>query len=172
LFSGLVMEGPLAPCIHAKKENVMSAWNRREFVTSAGLASATLGLGARPAAARSPGRSGRIPAGLSASEEACLEDCLSCEQTCRATLQHCLTAGGAHLQGDHLKVMMACTQVCKVSAALITARSSLSEKQCEVCEAACDACAQACAQAPADEQMLACIEACKACAKSCRDMAG
>ncbi|HET6346557.1 MAG TPA: four-helix bundle copper-binding protein [Myxococcota bacterium] len=150
----------------------MSTWSRREFVTSVGLASATLGLGARAAAAPSHSGSGRIPAGLSASEEACLEDCLSCEQTCLATLQHCLTAGGDHLHGDHLQAMMACAQVCKVSAALITARSPLSEKQCEVCEAACDACAKSCEQAPADAQMQACIEACKVCATRCRDMAG
>jgi hypothetical protein len=149
----------------------MSEWTRRQFVTNVGLASAALGVAARGASAAEHGGH-NSPAGLSSDEAACLEACRSCEQVCATTLQHCLSAGGDHLTGDHVQVMLACVEVCKTSAALITARSSLADKQCGVCADASDACAHACGQAPADAQMRACIDACNACAASCREMIG
>ncbi|HEV7300705.1 MAG TPA: four-helix bundle copper-binding protein [Tepidisphaeraceae bacterium] len=107
----------------------------------------------------------------------CIDQCLHCNRTCAETLQHCLQAGGAHTQADHVRLMMDCIEICRTSADFMIRGSELHVHTCGACAEVCQRCADDC-QRLADEDpqmrehMQRCADECRRCAESCRQMSG
>ncbi len=147
----------------------MQPINRRRFVAQlgAGATAATWMTNSALAAAAPAASAGHGPV----SHEQCLENCRNCEQICRETIQYCLSKGGAHVNADHLALLMSCAEICHTSAAFMTNKSEFSALVCGVCAQVCQACSDSCSQLEKDSAMQTCIVACNTCVKSCKQMA-
>jgi hypothetical protein len=100
----------------------------------------------------------------------CIEACLHCYQTCRhEAMNHCLEAGGKHLEPTHFRLMTSCAEMCRTSADFMLTGSPLHVRTCAVFAEVFDSCAQSCEEVG---DMDECVEACRRCAESCRSMAG
>ena len=101
--------------------------------------------------------------------QSCIEECLRCYQTCSGVLMtHCLAAGGKHLEPDHVRIMMACAEMCRTSAAMMLIGTEHHRHTCRECAEICVECAQSCEQVG---DMDDCVRQCRVCAASCRTMA-
>jgi hypothetical protein len=99
----------------------------------------------------------------------CIQNCQSCHATCLThLLQHCLEVGGAHVEPNHVRLMMDCVQICAVSADFMLRGSKHHAHICAECAEICEQCAASC-EALGD--MEECVAACRACAQTCRMMA-
>lgn len=106
---------------------------------------------------------------LSPEMQRCIDHCLDCYRTCLSMLsQHCLEAGGAHTEPNHLRLMMACAEICRSSAHFMLLGTPLHRETCRACAAVCRECAESC---EAIEGMEECAAACRRCAESCAAMA-
>ena len=106
---------------------------------------------------------------LSDTMQDCIEKCLDCHAVClREAMNHCLEAGGKHVEPRHFRLMITCAEICQTSANFMLSGSELHGATCGVCAQVCDACAESC-EAVGD--MEECVAACRACAESCREMA-
>jgi hypothetical protein len=106
---------------------------------------------------------------LSDTMQECIDTCLDCHAVClREAMNHCLEAGGKHLEPRHFRLMINCAEICQTSANFMLSGSDLHSVTCGACAQVCDACAESC-EAVGD--MAECVEACRACAESCREMA-
>jgi hypothetical protein len=106
---------------------------------------------------------------LDASTLRCVDDCLACYSTCRSmAANHCLEHGGEHVYPPHMRLMLACAELCRAAADLMLLSSPHHTRLCAVCAEACEDCAQSC-EALGD--MQACVQACRRCARSCSEMA-
>lgn len=98
----------------------------------------------------------------------CIQECLSCHQTCLSmATNHCLEAGGKHVEPHHLRTMLDCAQICQTSADFMLRSSGLHARVCGVCAEVCATCAQSCEQVG---DMQECVDACRRCEQSCRRM--
>jgi hypothetical protein len=98
----------------------------------------------------------------------CISTCSHCHQVCLQTaINHCLEAGGKHVEADHFRLMMNCAEICQTSANFQLSNSVFHRQVCAVCAEICEACAVSC---EAIGGMDECVEACRACAESCRQM--
>ena len=53
----------------------------------------------------------------SQSTDSCIDECISCHQTCLQTaMGHCLETGGKHVEPVHFRLMMSCAEICQTSA--------------------------------------------------------
>lgn len=101
--------------------------------------------------------------------QACIDACLRCYQTCLSTaMHHCLEAGGKHTEPEHLRLMLACAEMCRASAQIMLTGSSAHKHSCAACAAICAACAADCERVG---DMNECVAACRACSDSCNKMA-
>jgi hypothetical protein len=101
--------------------------------------------------------------------QACIEACNHCHQVCLQTaMNHCLEAGGKHIEAGHFRLMMSCAEICQASANLQLISSPFHRRLCGLCAEICEACAEDCEKMGGMDE---CVEACKACAESCRQMA-
>ena len=149
----------------------MQPINRRNFVAQlgAGATAATWMANSALAGTPSPAPS---PAHGPISHEQCIENCRKCQQICHETIQYCLSKGGAHVNAEHLALLMSCAEICGTSAAFMTNKSEFSPLVCGVCAQVCQACADSCAKLDKDSaQMQTCVVACNTCVKSCKQMA-
>ena len=106
---------------------------------------------------------------LSAAMRACIEECLRCHATCLSmAMNHCLTMGGKHVEPGHFKLMMACAEMGRTSAAMMMIGTEHHKRTCRECAEICEACAKSCEQVG---DMDECVRQCRACAQSCRKMA-
>lgn len=106
---------------------------------------------------------------LSGEMKSCIDACQRCHAVCLQTaMQHCLELGGRHTEPKHFRLMMACAEVCRASAALMLIGSPGHRMQCDLCAKFCEECAADCDQIG---DMEDCVAACRACAKECRQMA-
>ena len=100
----------------------------------------------------------------------CIEICDQCHRTClQMAMNHCLEAGGRHVEPEHFRLMLNCAELCQTSANFMASSSSLHQRICEVCAEVCEACAKNCEQVGDMEE---CVQICRRCAESCRRMAG
>lgn len=100
----------------------------------------------------------------------CKELCWVCRTQCQEILvQHCLQMGGAHVEQNHVKLMLDCIEMCQTAADFLDRDSALHPQICEACAKVCEACAESC-QKIESEQMKKCAEICRQCAESCRKM--
>jgi hypothetical protein len=77
--------------------------------------------------------------------------------------------GGAHVEQQHVKLMLDCIQACQTCADFMIRGSALHTQMCRVCAAVCEACAASCDSIKSPE-MHACAEACRTCVDSCASM--
>ena len=105
----------------------------------------------------------------SADMQACIEACLDCHKTCLGmAMNHCLEAGGKHLEPEHFRLMIACAEICQAAANVMLTGSDIHKRLCAVCAEVCEQCAASCEQVG---DMQECVDACRRCAESCRKMA-
>lgn len=98
----------------------------------------------------------------------CIDECLQCYQTCtREAMNHCLEAGGKHVEPKHFRLMMTCSDICRTAADFMLSGSDLHSIICAACAQVCEACAQSCEQVG---DMEDCVQACRRCAQSCLQM--
>jgi hypothetical protein len=103
-------------------------------------------------------------------EQQCIERCTHCHRVCLETaMNHCLEEGGRHVEASHFRVMIACSDICRVAADFMLMSSELHPKVCAVCADVCDACAQSCEEIGGMDE---CVNACRQCAEACHQMAG
>lgn len=101
-------------------------------------------------------------------DQDCIDNCSRCSETCFAiAMNHCLPAGGKHLEPEHFKLMLNCAKVCETCACLQLSGSQFSHHLCKACADICEACAHSCEQIG---DMDECVKACRTCAESCRRM--
>ena len=99
----------------------------------------------------------------------CIEACLSCYKTCLSTaMNHCLEMGGKHTKPAHFRLMMACAEICRISAHFMLIDTPHHKHTCKECAEICAECAEDCRRIGDMEE---CVVACEACAQNCRKMA-
>ncbi len=99
----------------------------------------------------------------------CIEECLRCHRECvTMASHHCLEVGGRHVEPRHLRLMLACAEICRTSAYFMELGVEQHKRTCAVCAELCEACAKSCEEVG---DMAQCVEACRRCAESCRQMA-
>jgi hypothetical protein len=100
------------------------------------------------------------------SHQACLDACLHCYAVCtRMAATDCTERRGEHIEPRHFRLMLACAEICALTADHLLARSDTSVSMRVACAAVCDACVLSCM---ACGDMHACIAACRECAAMCR----
>lgn len=106
---------------------------------------------------------------MSPEMQQCIDNCQKCHATCLQMLsQHCLEAGGKHVEPAHFRLMLDCAQICQVSVDFMLRGSKHHPHICRECAEINEQCAQSC-EALGD--MEDCVAACRACVQSCGEMA-
>jgi hypothetical protein len=101
--------------------------------------------------------------------QACIVDCLECYSVCRQeAMNHCLEAGGRHVDPNHFRLMRDCAELCRTAADLMLGGSTFYAAICALCADVCEACARSCEEIGGLE---ACARTCRGCAQSCRRLA-
>jgi hypothetical protein len=99
----------------------------------------------------------------------CIEACLNCYRISLGTaMNHCLVAGGKHVEPAHFRLMMACAEICRTSAHFMLLNTPHHKHTCRECAEICAECAEDCERVGG---MDACVAMCRTCAESCRKMA-
>ena len=102
---------------------------------------------------------------LDAQTTTAVDQALFCYKTCHGmAMTHCLGAGGAHAEPDHLRLMAACAEICRTTAHLLLMDSGHGRHMARECAEVCEVCATDCARVG---DMESCVAACRACAKAC-----
>lgn len=105
---------------------------------------------------------------LSAEIQECAERCQTCASTClNAAMNHCLESGGEHTEPHHFRLMIACSEICRASAAILLTGIREHAFVCRACAEICRACAESCRKVG---DMQECVDACTRCAESCEKM--
>lgn len=69
---------------------------------------------------------------------ACVEGYLRCHSPCLGTVSsHCLEAGGQHVEPQHFRIMLACAEVCRTSAAMMLIGALHHMQTCRACAESC-----------------------------------
>ncbi|KCZ70685.1 hypothetical protein ANME2D_02708 [Candidatus Methanoperedens nitroreducens] len=101
----------------------------------------------------------------------CIDECLTCHSILLETaVEHCLRMGGKHAAQDHMRMMLDCSDICRVSADFMLRGSKFSARICDICAQINDRCAESCDQFVGDDKMMACSDQCRRTADSCREM--
>ena len=86
---------------------------------------------------------------LSASVQSCIQECLRCYQACQSNAAGmCLEQGGAHVEPEHMRLMLSCAEVCRTAAAVMLNQSPQHPVVCRACAELCSACSQRGLQQP------------------------
>ena len=105
---------------------------------------------------------------LSTEMRACADLCQICATTCfNEAMNHCLESGGKHTEPDHFRLMIACSEICNASAAILLTGISEHVFVCRACAQICRACAESCEKVG---DMQDCVDACQVCGDSCEAM--
>jgi hypothetical protein len=111
-----------------------------------------------------------MPHHMSDQMQDCIDHCQGCQETCLEMIGHCLELGGEHAEADHIRMLMACAEICDTSARFMLLESPHHVATCGVCADVCEACAADCDRFD-DETMARCADECRRCAAICRQMA-
>ena len=86
---------------------------------------------------------------------------------CQDTFTHCTDKGGDHADGHHLRLLLDCAEICRITATLHGHRSDLCPAESVVCIDACERCAASCDRVASDDPMMrACAEQLRRCANA------
>jgi hypothetical protein len=106
---------------------------------------------------------------LSTDMQKCIDECLRCYQTCLGTAsQHCLELVGKHVEPEHFRLMLTCSEMCRMSAHLMLIGTPHHMHICAQCAEFCTECADDCERVG---DMQACVDQCRRCAKICKAIA-
>lgn len=98
-----------------------------------------------------------------------IEACLRCYETCfSSAMSHCLEVGGEHVEPQHFRLIMACSEICRACAHVLLSGSQLYRSICRTCAEMCEQCAHNCDRLG---DMQDCAEACRRCVEFCRKLA-
>ena len=100
----------------------------------------------------------------------CMKNCNECSEICMKTIMHCLQKGGDHASPEHIRLMMDCAEICKMSASFMARGSDHAGRIAEICAEICEKCAESCEAMADDSEMARCADICRQCAESCRSM--
>lgn len=110
---------------------------------------------------------------FSAEEQQCIKDCQECAAVCAETTSHCLAIGGKHAEARHIRVLIDCTEICRLSADWMLRDSDFDTRVCTVCAEVCRSCADSCQKLAGDDELMRrCADMCRRCAESCDRMSG
>ena len=106
---------------------------------------------------------------MSPQMQSCIDECLRCYQTCFSmAMNHCLEAGGRHVEPEHFRLMLACSEICRTAAHFMLMSSAHAAHVCAECAEICEECAADCERVG---DMAECVAQCRRCAEACRQMA-
>ena len=63
--------------------------------------------------------------------------CQDCQYTCDLLIDHCLHKGGAWSKPDKISILRDCSDICQMSANLVSRHSKFAKEACALCSAAC-----------------------------------
>jgi len=107
--------------------------------------------------------------GIDAQMQACIDNCIACYQACLSgAMNQAREQGGPQVEAEHFTLMIACTEICRVSAHFMLIQSPAHKAMCAQCAELCENCAADCERLG---QMDECVSACRTCAESCRAIA-
>lgn len=100
--------------------------------------------------------------------QACIDACQQCHNIClQAAMTQCLHMGGKHVEAEHIRLMINCSEICQTAANFMLSQSALHSVICAACAQVCHACATNCEQVG---DMDECVQACRRCAEACEEM--
>jgi hypothetical protein len=100
----------------------------------------------------------------------CVDECERCHRICLHTaMMYSLEQGVEHVEPAHLRLMMACADLCRATADSLLAGFDTSEDLCAICARVCAQCGESCARVG---ELAECMEACRACAAACAAVSG
>jgi hypothetical protein len=99
----------------------------------------------------------------------CIDACIEAAAMCREALALGLGATAAYLP-EHLRTLADCSDVCQMTAALLTRESDFRADVCRLTAEVCKVCAQSCRHFATHELML-CAERCEDAADACETLA-
>lgn len=106
---------------------------------------------------------------LSPEMKSCIDDCRQCHATCLTeAANHCLEAGGEHVEPTHMRLMLDCAEICQTAMNFMLRNSAQHAAICRACAEVCRACAASCEKVG---DMQECVDVCRRCAESCERMA-
>ena len=85
--------------------------------------------------------------------------CLACRDACLAALDHCRQQGGAHCDGDNLRLLQECAECCRAVGESLLTGAEVARNVLQACAEAAARCAQMASGFPGDATMQACSEA-------------
>lgn len=106
---------------------------------------------------------------MSGDMQDCIQACQECHATCLSmAMNHCLEVGGRHAEPRHMKLMLACAEICRTAAGFMAIGTEHHKHVCRECAEICRECAASCREVGGMDD---CVEACLRCAESCERMA-
>jgi hypothetical protein len=100
----------------------------------------------------------------------CVDECERCHRIClRTAMADSLEQGGEHVEPAHLRLMLACAELCRATADSVLAAFDTWEALSALCAKVCTQCAESCERVGELEE---CGEACRVCAQACRAVSG
>ncbi|WP_141733261.1 four-helix bundle copper-binding protein [Oligoflexus tunisiensis] len=102
--------------------------------------------------------------------QVCIQNCLTCHQTCEQIMVYCLERGSVYAAPGHIKTFRDCAATCALTADFLIRGSDFHTRICSVCAELCTACAEICERMSDDAMMEKCADVCHRCAASCRQM--
>ena len=104
------------------------------------------------------------------SKQDCLRNCQECQTTLANMLtETCLVEGGAHVEQNHVKLMLDCMAACAACVDFMSRNSDFHQNYCQACAEICKACGDSCEEVGGMDD---CVKCCRKCEKSCSAMAG
>jgi hypothetical protein len=98
----------------------------------------------------------------------CIDACQVCHDIClELAMTHCLRLGGKHVEEEHLRLMINCSEICQTAANFMISNSSMHAVVCAACAEVCDSCADSCERVG---DMETCVQVCRRCANTCEEM--
>lgn len=106
---------------------------------------------------------------LTTEMERCIRDCLECYRVCVDTaINHQLGVVGREMEPAHIRLLLACAEICQTTANLVQSGSPLHKPTCRVAAKLCRRCASECERLGELEE---CVRASRHCADSCQRVA-
>lgn len=108
-------------------------------------------------------------AGVGGRMRAAVEITNCCHDVCLGTAMNYCLEGGEHAEGEHIRLMLDCAEICRTASTFMLVDSLYHRDVCAVCAEICEDCAAECEHM---DGMHACVRTCRDCAETCRQMAG
>lgn len=103
--------------------------------------------------------------------ESCIKACLECHDVCVKTLDSCIEKGNQNAYQKHIKLLMDCIDICRLSREFMLRGSDRHGITCYTCYQICQMCAEYCDMLSKDDPVMEdCAKKCYECAESCEEM--